>query len=168
MRTLSIAPPRSREQGGFTYLWVLMAIAVIGIGLLAASDMWVTTARREKTQELEWIGSQFIQAIGSYYQSSPGAAKSYPPSLQALLDDRRHAVARRHLRTIYRNPFTGAVDWDLVMAADGTVRGVRAVLSVEVGGPVREFVYLPLTLTGVDPGSLTEIDPANSAWHWGA
>ena len=26
----------------------------------------------------------------------------------------------------------------------------------------------PLTLTGVDPGSLTEIDPANSAWHSGA
>ena len=120
-----------------------MAIAIIGVGLLAVSEVWVTTARRQKTEELEWIGSQFTQAIGSFYQSSPGVSKSCPLSLQDLLEDRRHALVRRHLRTIYRNPFTGMADWELIKAPDGTVRGVR--VSAPLGDRIqpREFVYLP-------------------------
>ena len=134
---------RAQNERGFTYLWVLVAIAVLGIGLLAVSEVWVTSARRQKLVELEWIGAQFTQAIGSYYQSTPGAAKAYPLTLQDLLEDRRYVTMRRHLRTVYANPFTGKQDWEQVVAADGRIRGVRVALPAEEVSAVREFVYQP-------------------------
>ena len=134
---------RLRAQGGFTYLWVLVAIAVLGMGLLAVSEVWVTSARRQRLVELEWIGAQFTQAIGSYYQSTPGAAKVYPLTLQDLLEDRRYVTVRRHLRTVYANPFTGKQDWEPVVAADGRIRGMRIALPAEGVSAVREFVYQP-------------------------
>lgn len=88
--SLSRARPAGRGQGGFTYLGVLLAIAVLGVGLVVASEVWVTSARRHKAEELKWIGAQFTQTIGSYYHSTPGAAKAYPQSLQELLEDRRN------------------------------------------------------------------------------
>ena len=129
------------RERGFTYLWVLVAVAVLSIGLLAVSEVWATSARRQKMIELEWIGAQFVRAIGSYYQSTPGAAKAYPTSLQDLIEDRRYLTIRRHLRAIYPNPFTGKADWELVVGGDGRVRGVRARLADEGGGV--EFVFQP-------------------------
>lgn len=134
---------RQPRQGGFTYLWVLAAIAILGVSLLAVSEVWVTTARRQRLDELEWIGVQFTQAIGSYYQATPGAAKSCPSALQDLLEDRRYVTTRRHLRTIYANPFTGNPDWELVRAADDRVCGVRAVVPNEEGPALREYIYRP-------------------------
>jgi type II secretory pathway pseudopilin PulG len=121
----------------------LAAIAVMSIGLVSVSEVWSTTARRQKLVELEWIGAQFTEAIGSYYQSSTGLTKTYPPSLQDLLEDRRYAVPRRHLRAVYRNPFTGKADWELVNAVDGKIRGIRVSVPGEGGGQTREFLYLP-------------------------
>ncbi|HJV96082.1 MAG TPA: type II secretion system protein [Albitalea sp.] len=132
-----------RRSGGFTYLGVLLAIALIGIGLVAASEVWVTSVRRQKAEELEWVGAQFTQAIGSYYQSTPGAAKAYPTSLQDLLEDRRYVTMRRHLRAIYSNPFTGKADWEIVKGSDGRMRGVRAVVATDTGSRSFEFVYVP-------------------------
>jgi len=130
-------------ERGFTYLGVLIAIAVLSVGLLAVSEVWVTSARRSKLAELDWIGAQFTQAIGSYYQATPGTAKVYPSSLQDLLDDRRYVTTRRHLRIVYANPFTGQADWQPVLAADGKLRGVRVVLPQDDGGTAKEFVYRP-------------------------
>ena len=144
--------PRSRIragakcQRGFTYLWVLVAIAVLGIGLLAISEIWVTSARRQKLVELDWIGGEFTRAIGSYYQATPGAAKAYPKNLQELVQDQRYVTVRRHLRTVYINPFTGKADWALVLAADGRIRGVRSVIPGDGADAVKEFVYAPTTL----------------------
>ena len=132
-----------RCQSGFTYLWVLAALAILGVGLLAVSEVWVTSARRQRLVELEWIGVQFTQAIGSYYQATPGAAKSYPATLQDLLEDHRYVTTRRHLREIYVNPFTGKPDWELVLGSDGRVHGVRTVVPGETGSVTRTSVYLP-------------------------
>ena len=134
------------QQGGFTYLGVLFAIAVLGIGLTAASEVWVTTARRQRLEQLDWVGRQFVQAIGSYYESSPGLVKSYPRSLEDLLEDRRFPMVRRHLRQVYANPLTGAVDWELIMTPDGSIRGVRG--AAGGGGwfssvAPREYAYVP-------------------------
>jgi type II secretory pathway pseudopilin PulG len=134
---------QSQHQRGFTYLWVLVAVAILGVGLQAVSEVWVTSVRRQKLEELDWIGAQFTQAIGSYYLSSPGGVRAYPATLQDLLEDRRFATTRRYLRVVYANPFTGKVDWELVLAADGRVRGVRAVISTDGTSTVREYSYRP-------------------------
>jgi type II secretory pathway pseudopilin PulG len=70
-----------RKQSGFTRLGVLLAIALIGIGLTAASEVWSTTAKRQRMEQLEWVGQQYVQAIGSYYEASP-RGKAYPRSLE--------------------------------------------------------------------------------------
>lgn len=136
---------RPWRHGGFTYLGVLLAIAVMSIGLLAAAEVWVTSARREKMVEVAWIGEQFVQAIGSYYEASPGGRKVFPPSLIDLLEDRRGLVPRRHLRKVYLNPFSGAADWQLVQGPSGGVRGIK-VPEIEglAANADREFVYRPV------------------------
>lgn len=135
----------SRERG-FTYLWVLVAVAIAGLELQAVSELWVTTATRQKTEELEWVGQQFTRAIGSYYQATPGVAKAYPSSLSELIDDRRYLTARRHLRAVYVNPFTGKADWELIVEADGRLHGVSVTLPADAGPggmQKKEFRYAP-------------------------
>jgi type II secretory pathway pseudopilin PulG len=135
-----------RLRRGFTYLGLLLAIAVLGIGLMAASEVWVTTARRQRQVQLEWIGQQFQRGIGSYYEATPGLIKRFPERLDDLLEDRRYPTVRRHLRQIYANPFTGSVDWELIRGPGGTIVGVRLpVANTEDTRPaLREFIYVPI------------------------
>jgi len=114
------------RERGFTYLGVLLAVALLGIGLAAASEVWVSVARRERMERLQWTGEQYAQAIGSYYYASPGSVKTYPKTLADLLEDKRYVTVRRHLRQLYANPVTGANDWVLVAAPEGGIQGVRA------------------------------------------
>lgn len=136
-----IALGRSASSG-FAYLAMLFAIAVLGIGLVAASEIWATTARREKQIELEWAGAQYVAAIGRYHYASPTGARKYPNDLQELIEDKRYVTVRRHLRSLYPNPLTGARDWELIKASDGLVRGVRA-SSPSDGGGAKVFVFKP-------------------------
>lgn len=132
-------PARDR---GFTYLGLLCAVAVLSIGLLVGAEVWVTSLRRERMQQLEWVGGQFVQAIGSYYESSPGAIKLYPPTLEALVEDRRYLTTKRHLRRIYLNPFTNRAQWEVVLHPSGGIVGIRAQTISPDGGPSwKEYRY---------------------------
>lgn len=115
--------PGKRGQGGFTYLGVLMLIALMGIGLAATGELWSTVAQRERERELLWVGTQYAQALRSYYRSSPGLAQ-YPQALDELLEDARYPNPRRHLRKLYRDPVTGSDDWGLLRSIDGRITGV--------------------------------------------
>jgi len=106
-----------RESRGFTYVGLLVAVALVGFGLALVAQVWSTTSKRERERELLFVGSQFRQAIGLYYESSPGV-KQYPRSLDDLVEDKRFPVLRRYLRKIYLDPMTGKPDWGLVMQGD--------------------------------------------------
>ena len=58
-----------RRAGGFSYLWVLMVVALMGIVLTVATELYSTTVQRDKERELIGIGRQFSTAIGRYYES---------------------------------------------------------------------------------------------------
>ena len=45
-----------RRQRGFTYLAVLLAVAVIGVGLAATSELWSQSRQPEQEQELLFLG----------------------------------------------------------------------------------------------------------------
>lgn len=132
-------------QRGFTYVGVLLAIAILGLGLSAASEVWSTVARRQRMDQLDWVGRQYVQAIGSYYEGSPGYVKAYPKTLNDLVEDRRLAVVRRHLRQVYVNPLTGTADWQLVRAPEGGIRGIAVQVPAlsEADAAMREFSYVP-------------------------
>jgi type II secretory pathway pseudopilin PulG len=114
-----------RRQGGFTYAALLLAVAVIGIGLATAGQSWSTAAQREREAELLFIGGEFRDAVRAYYFASPGAQR-YPRRLEQLLEDERFPSVRRHLRRVYRDPMTGKRDWVLIEAPGGGIMGVHS------------------------------------------
>lgn len=115
---------RPVNQTGFTYSAVLAAIAIIGLWLASTGTLWSEVTRREREQQLLWVGEQYRRAIESYLRSSPGAARRYPQSLEDLLKDPRQLATKRHLRRLYRDPITGSPDWGLVRDRDGGIMGV--------------------------------------------
>lgn len=114
------------KQSGSVYLMMLFVVAFVGLAAAAASGIWSTQRQRDREAELLAIGSEFERAIQSYYESSPGLIKSYPPQLEELLKDNRFLYPKRHLRQIYVDPMTGERDWKLVLAPQGGVMGVAS------------------------------------------
>src|SRR5262245_41939089 len=106
-----------RESGGFTYVGLLLGVALAGTGLALVAEIWSTTSKRERERELLYVGAQYRQAIGLYYENSPGV-KQYPRKLEDLVEDKRFPAVRRYLRKIYLDPMTGKRDWGLIMQGD--------------------------------------------------
>jgi type II secretory pathway pseudopilin PulG len=115
-----------RAERGFTYLWVLMATALLGLGLAAAATVLSTAVQRDKERELIAIGHQFRAAIARYRETRNGAGmQEYPVSLEDLLQDRRFPDTRRYLRKQFVDPMTGRDEWGLVRVA-GRIVGVHS------------------------------------------
>ena len=114
---------RPAASAGFTYVWLLFAIALTAAGLAAVAEVATTAIRRDKEAELLFVGDQFARAIDRYRASSPGAPQ-YPQKLEDLLADRRVPNVRRHLRRVYPDPMTGSADWGLVRGPGGGIVGV--------------------------------------------
>ena len=120
-----------RRNGGFTYVGLLVAIAIIGITTSVVGMSLRQAAKIEKEKELLWIGHQYRQAIKDYYiyhqkrfqQASAHAQMNisgqvipqfYPTSIDDLLKDPSSAGTLRHLRKKYIDPMTGKDDWVLI------------------------------------------------------
>lgn len=126
-------PTGKSPQSGFTYLFVLMLIALIGMGLAAAGSLWQTDAQRARETELLFNGNQYRQAIRSYYELDP-AQPRLPQSIDDLLEDNRRPETVRHLRRAYRDPLDGG-DLTLVHAPDA--QGIIGVVSQATGRPFK-------------------------------
>ncbi len=118
---------------GFTYIGILIAVAIMGLLLSEFAVFWQKTVQREKEKELIEIGDEFRRAIGAYYEHSPGVS-SFPTSLEDLLLDKRLPAIRRYLRKIYVDPMTGGTEWGLVKAGDG----ITGVYSLSENPPVKQ------------------------------
>ncbi|WP_433766568.1 type II secretion system protein [Pseudomonas putida] len=112
------------SEDGFTYLGVLLLIMVMGMGLASAGELWATAARRDRERQLLWVGTQYAQALRSYYRSSPGLAQ-YPKELVDLLQDERFPSAKHHLRQLYPDPMGGG-EWFLMRGFDGRITGIAS------------------------------------------
>jgi type II secretory pathway pseudopilin PulG len=116
---------QERAQQGFAYLFLLFALAVLGLLLAAFGQNWTTTTQREREAELLFIGKQFSAALASYHTRSPQGTPTAPATLEELLEDKRFPFPVRHLRQIFRDPMTGERDWE-VKVVDGRIIGVRS------------------------------------------
>lgn len=126
-------PTGKPAQSGFTYLFVLMAITLVGIGLAAAGTLWRTESQRAREAELLFIGDQYRQAIRSYYALEPGLPR-LPASIDELLEDRRRTAIVRHLRRAWRDPMTGG-EFVLIHTPDG--QGIMGVHSPSADAPFK-------------------------------
>ncbi len=124
------ATPKLRIWGshnGFSYIGVLLAVAIAGIAMTAANRYWSTIIQREREAELIFRGDQIREAIQAYYENPPeGQSKQYPRSIDDLLKDPRYPQARRHLRRWYKDPFSGENDWAIVRDAGDRIKGVHS------------------------------------------
>lgn len=100
---------------GFTYIGLMIMIAISGIALAGVGIVWHQDVQREREKELLFIGNAYRQAIGSYYEGSPSGAKQYPGKLSDLILDSRFPNIKHHLRRLYSDPVARNNDWGLVL-----------------------------------------------------
>lgn len=126
------------RQTGFTYLGLLVAIAVTGILLTAAARVWTTTEQREREKQLLFVGHAYRSAIGAYVAHMG----HYPVSLTDLLGSADSAVPQRFLRQLYPDPITGSADWSLIMLPGGD--GIMGVASSSPAAPIKQANFDPI------------------------
>ena len=122
---------------GFTYIGLLILIAVASIALAGVGIVWHQDTQREKEKDLLFIGEEFRQAIGSYYENSPNGEKSYPKNLADLIKDNRFPSVKRHLRKLYADPLAISKPWGLVQQG-GNIMGV---FSTSTQKPIKKFGF---------------------------
>jgi type II secretory pathway pseudopilin PulG len=134
MKPRRITARGSSAAAGYTYIAVLMMLAVIALASALTLEVADTNARRSGEAELVSMGHEFERAFASYYRQSPAGSRPYPERLEDLARDPRMAGVRRHLRKVYPDPLTGEA-WGTVPAPGG---GIMAVYSTAKGQPLRE------------------------------
>jgi type II secretory pathway pseudopilin PulG len=160
-----------RAERGFTYIGLLIAVAIMGLLLTVVGRVWKTTAQRERESQLLWVGQQYRLAIASYYASGRG----FPSALADLVQDERFPVPKHHLRRLYPDPMTGKADWTPVLTPDG--QAIMGIASSSNGVPIKrkgfdvndeifadadcycvwQFIYTPRRR----PGTQSLSDPAS-------
>ncbi len=125
-RASSHAAAAGRGQTGFTYLGLLILVAILALATSATLTLGSIAQRREAEQRLLEVGDAYRQAISSYLNSSPAGDRRYPASLADLLKDPRYPGVRRHLRQLYADPITGKNQWGLVLAPGGGIMGIHS------------------------------------------
>lgn len=146
---MTARPIKTGNQGGLAYLALLMAVAALGGGMALAGTIWHSTQQRAREEELLFVGLEYRNAIRSYYERTPGN-KTYPRTLDVLLEDKRFPNVVRHLRQPYRDPLkqpqsanpAEGIEWGLVLGPD---RGIMGIYSLNHGRP-RKVANFPREL----------------------
>jgi type II secretory pathway pseudopilin PulG len=148
-RTANGSDGRMRREAGAVYLALLFFVAIMGTILAVTGVVWSTVQKRDKERELLFIGSEFRQAIGKYYESTPGTIKRYPSTFKDLLQGNRQLALVHHLRRVYADPMTSKLEWGIVRAPDGGIMGVYS-LSTEKTVKRKNFGANDIAFDGVD------------------
>ncbi|MCB1907063.1 MAG: type II secretion system protein [Rhodocyclaceae bacterium] len=114
-----------RRAAGFTYVALLLGVALLGSSLAWLGQSWQLASQREAERQLLFAGRQIRQALLSYQRSGP-AFGQLPYRLDELLDDSRGVSVRRHLRRIYPDPVGDGQPWALITDEAGRVLGVHS------------------------------------------
>jgi len=132
---------RSRpSERGVVLLALLLTLALGGIALMAAVDVWSLSRQRQREEELLFVGDQYRQAIQRYYFGAPpGTPRVLPTSLEQLLADDRFPEPVHHLRRLYPDPITGSTEWGLVLIRN-RIAGVHSLSERE---PVKKAGFTP-------------------------
>ena len=125
----------STPARGFTYLGLIILLAILALVAAAGLKMGTLLQRAAAEEELLEIGAQFSEALRSYAAATPAGKPPQPPSLQDLLKDPRFPNPRRHLRKIFVDPVTGKAEWGIIWLGDKV--GVLGVHSLSDARPLK-------------------------------
>lgn len=133
--------PVKRRAAGFTYIGLLIFIAILAVTAGSTLQVGVLLQRRVAEQELLAIGMEFREALVSYAKATPVGQDPLPRSFEDLLKDPRYPETRRHLRQVYIDPVTGKSEWGIV--APPTGGGIVGVYSLSDATPIKINNFLP-------------------------
>jgi len=126
---------RVKLQGGFSYLVLLLWLAIMGAILAALGPSWALESRREREQELVFRAQEYRRAIDAYAEpvnvNGCATVRELPLQLEDLLEDRRCGLIRHHLRRLYLDPITRSPNWGLVKEY-GRIRSVYSLSPQEL------------------------------------
>lgn len=116
------------QPHGWTYLLLLLALALGAAMLATLGQAWQTLAQRDAEAELLFRGGAIAQALADWRDATPAGLPNAPSSLEELLLDQRRGsdAARPLLRRLYTDPFTGQADWVLQRDAAGGIQAVSS------------------------------------------
>src|SRR5438093_539144 len=127
-----------RDSRGVTYLFVMLAVVLMGISATVAAKQWKTVMQREREAELLTRGIEIQNALAVYSgQQKKGRVvpgEVYPLTLEELTKQPLPA-----LRKAYKDPLTGN-DWEYVRDPAGRIMGVRSKSKAE---PIKQHDFPP-------------------------
>ncbi|WP_446091228.1 type II secretion system protein [Acinetobacter sp. 1124_18A] len=129
---------RSSQQGAI-YIWMLLSLLFLSLGIGQWSINYATLKQREKEEELLKIGVMYRKAIYQYYQNSPGGVKTYPEKLEDLLRDPRYLEVKRYLRKLEKDPMTSK-DFLLIKNSENQIIGIY---SSSLQKTIKKIGFLP-------------------------
>lgn len=115
-----------KGERGATYVVLLIAIAILATLASRVAQSWSMAERRQREEQLLFVGGEIRKAVESYYSLTPGPHKRLPESIEQLVSDDRFPKPVRHLRQRYADPMTGRDDWLIVQSPTGGILGVRS------------------------------------------
>lgn len=111
---------------GFTYLWLLLLVAIGSVSLVALGQLWHTTGQRERERELIFRGEQIARGLAAFHAASGVGPPRWPRTLDEVVQDKRGPVDRHHLRQRYADPMAPDGQWALITDGQGGITGVHS------------------------------------------
>jgi type II secretory pathway pseudopilin PulG len=138
---------------GLVLIGVLLLLVLAGLAALVGAEVWATALKREREEQLLFVGEQYRRAIESYWRASPGPVKTLPSRFDDLLLDDRFPMPVRHLRRLYRDPLDERADWGVVKIGSG----IAGVYSTSTEAPLKRSGF---------PERYVHFEGADGYNHW--
>lgn len=131
--------PRLRNDQGFTYIGLLILLAILSVVTLGTVTLDAIVKRRHAEEELLRIGNDFRKALILYAINSPVGSSRYPSKLEDLCRDPRFQKPKRYLRMVLPDPLTGKTLWGIIRSPDG--QGILGIYSLAEGNPIKIAMF---------------------------
>src|SRR3989475_997877 len=113
-----------RGERGVTYLFVMLAVVLVGISVTVAAKQWKAVLQREKESDLLARGIE-IQTALAVYSAQQKKGRVVPGEIYPLTLEELTKQPKPVLRKAYKDPMTGS-DWEYVRDPTGRIKGVRS------------------------------------------
>ncbi len=123
---------------GVTYLFLMLAIVLMGLTLTVAAKQWKTMVQREKEAELLFRGIEIQTALAAY-SATMKKGRVVPGEIYPLTLEELTKSPKPFLRKAYTDPIIGG-DWEYVRDPTGRIKGVKSKSKAE---PFKQHGFPP-------------------------